>query len=135
MTGDDPMAARFQESLGPEFVQNSKFHVNLSQEVIVITEDKLRLCLLSHASRLTAKDRWVAPVSLCITFIVVLATATFNRFILPSATWQAVFVICAVGSAIWAIFSVARAIRVDSKLDTVVNEVKRTSEQLKAGTE
>lgn len=132
MTSADPNTARFQESLGPEFVQNSKFHINLSQDVIVITEDKLRLCLLSHATNLTAKERWLAPVSLFVTFLIVLATAEFKAFILPSSTWQAIFIICAVGSAIWAVVAVVRTFRVDTKLDTVVSEVKQSSEQLKA---
>lgn len=132
MTSADPNVARFQESLGQEFVQNSKFHINLSQEVIIITEDKLRLCLLSHATNLTAKERWLAPVALFVTFIIVLVTAEFKAFILPSSTWQAIFIICAVGSAIWAVIAVIRAFRVDTKLDTVVSEVKQNSEQLKA---
>lgn len=131
MTSNDPSAAKYQESLGPEFVQNSRFHVNLSQEVIVITEDKFRLCLQSHANRLTAKEKWLAPVSLFATFVIVLATSEFKPFVFPAATWQAVFFLCTIGSFIWSAVSIKRAIGADCKLDTLVSEVKSSAEQIK----
>ena len=136
MSASDTTSAKYQESLGAEFVQNSKFHINLSQEVIVITEDRFRLCLQSHANRLTAKERWVAPVSLLIALGIVFPTAEFKQFILPPATWQAIFVICTAGAAVWSAISIWRAIGTDSKLNTLVDEVKRSSDQLKsAGSE
>jgi hypothetical protein len=130
MSVNETTAAKYQESFGAEFVQNSKFHINLSQEVIVITEDRFRLCLQSHADRLTAKERWVAPVSLLIALGIVFPTAEFKQFVLPSATWQAIFVICTAGAAVWSAVSIWRAIGTDSKLDTLVREVKRNSDQL-----
>ena len=133
MTGDDPNAAKYQKTLGPEFVQNSRFHINLAQEVIVITEDRLRLCLQSHSDRLTAKEKWLAPVSLFLTFIIVFATSEFKPFVFPAATWQAVFIICTAGASIWPLVSIKKAFGADNKVDTLVNEVKQSSEQLKGG--
>lgn len=132
MTGNDPNSAKYQESLGAEFIQNSRFHINLSQEVIVITEDRFRLCLQSHADRLTAREKWIAPVSLLATFLVVLATSEFKQFVLPAATWQAVFVICSVGAFVWSLVTIRRAYGADCRVDTLVNEVKRSSEELKS---
>lgn len=132
MTGNDPNSAKYQESLGPEFIQNSRFHVNLSQEVIVITEDRFRLCLQSHAERLTAREKWIAPVSLLATFVVVLATSEFKNFVLPAATWQAVFVISSIGALVWSLATISRAYGSDCRVDTLVNEVKRSSDELKS---
>ena len=132
MSPNDTAAAKYQESFGAEFIQNSKFHINLSQDVIVITEDRFRLCLQSHANRLTAKERWVAPVSLLVALGIVFPTAEFKQFIFPPSTWQAIFAICTVGAALWSVISIWRAVGTDSKLDTLVDEVKRSSDQLKS---
>lgn len=127
-----PAPANYQDSLSAEFVQNSKFHINLSQEVIIITEDRFRLCLQSHVGRVTAREKWIAPVSLLVALGIVFPTAEFKEFIFPPATWQAVFAICTAGAAVWSVVAVVRAFKADSRLDTLVSEVKRRSDQLKA---
>ena len=132
MTNNDSPATTFQDSLGAQFIQNSKVHINLSQDVIVITEDKFRLCLLGHVNRLAAKERWLAPVSLFITLLIVLATSTFREFIFPAATWQAVFLMSTAGSAIWSAVALIKAIRTNTKLDTLISDVKKTSDAMKS---
>jgi hypothetical protein len=130
MATSEPTSAKYQESFGDEFVQNSRFHINLSQEVIVITEDKFRLCLQAHIDRLSAWEKWLAPVSLFVTFLIVFATSTFRAFIFSPATWEAVFLICTVASAIWSGIAIKRAMGSDCRLDTLVSEVKKSSGKL-----
>lgn len=131
MANNDTKETRFQDTLGSEIIQNSKFHVNLAQDVVVITEDKLRLCLTSHLGRLLAKHAWVTPVSLFVTIIVVFVTSSFKDVGLPAATWQAIFVICAIGTAIWSVVAAINALSSNTKLDKLIGEIKKTSEELK----
>lgn len=124
MTSDGPL---IQNRLGDQFVQDSKYHVNLAQDVIVITEDRFRLCLIGHTGRLAARERWLAPTSLFLTLLVVFATSQFRDFIVPAATWQAVFLLSAAGTAIWSVVAVVKAVRTETKLDTLVADVKKSS--------
>jgi hypothetical protein len=130
MTTNDSPSSIIQDSLGEQFIQNSKVHINLSQDVIVITEDRFRLCLIDHVNRLAAKERWLAPVSLFLTLIIVFATSTFRDFVFPAATWQAVFLIGTVASAIWSAVALIKAFRTNTKLDTLVSDVKKSSKSL-----
>jgi hypothetical protein len=94
MTNQNDNKPRFQESLSDELVQNSKVYFNLNQDVIVTTEDKLRLCLQDYIETLTKKEKWIAPSSLFITFLLVFASSTFHDYFIFSAdTWKAVFII------------------------------------------
>lgn len=131
MGNNDPQPSAFQKTIGAEITQNSTVHLNLSQDVIVTTEDKLRLCLQGHLERLIAKQGWIAPVSLFITLLIVFATSSFREFILPATTWQAIFVIGAIGTGIWALFAVVKTYGADTRIDTLVRQVKKTAEQLK----
>ncbi len=127
MTTNESPGSKFQDSIGAEFTQTSKVHLNLAQDVIVTTEDRFRLCLQGHVDRLAAKERWLAPVSLFITLLIVLATSTFRQFVLPADTWQAMFIIGTIGSGVWSLVAVVKAFRTDTKIDTLVSEVKKSS--------
>lgn len=126
---ESPGGALIQNTIGDQFVQDSKVHINLAQDVIVITEDRFRLCLLGHTDRLAARERWIAPLSLFATLLVVFATASFKDFVFPAATWQAVFLIGTAATCVWSVVAVVKAIRTDTKLDTLVADVKRSSAQ------
>lgn len=132
MANNEQGNASFHESVSNEMVQTSRFHLNLAQDVLVITEDKFRLCLLAHVERLVAKEKWIAPVSLFLTFVVVLVTSAFHDFIFPAATWQAMFVIGSLATAVWSVVAGIKALRTNTKIDLLVAEVKKTSEALKA---
>ena len=133
MTNNENIDTKFQESFGTDLVQTSKVHLNLSQEVIITTEDKLRLCFASHVEAFKHKQAWIAPVSLFATFLIVFATSSFKEFIFPAATWQAIFVIGAVTTGIWSIVSIIKALSSRRKLDDLINDIKKTSEQIKEG--
>lgn len=133
MTGNESIETKFKESFGSDLVQTSRVHLNLSQDVIITTEDKLRLCLGTQVEAFKHKQAWIAPVSLFITFLIVFSTSTFKEFIFPAATWQAMFVICTAATGIWSVFAVVKAIGSRRKLDDLVNDIKRSSEKIKKG--
>ena len=127
-SGDENSA--FQDSFGSKLIQESKVHVNLAQDVIVITEDRFRLCLMDHIARVTTKSGWIAPLSLFVTLLIVFATSKFQDYVLPAKTWQAIFVICAVATFVWSIVAVYKALSSKTTIDTLIKEVKQNSGQL-----
>src|SRR5437879_321071 len=74
-TDEEAKGATFDAKLNEQIMQTSKMHYNLAQDVIITTEDKVRLCIFRHVEMLTGKGAWVTPVSLFFTFATVITTA------------------------------------------------------------
>ena len=81
----------------------TRVHVNVSQELIQVTEDKLTLILERHSLSLARRGAWIPPLTLLLPILTTLITAKFEDIILPSATWSSVFVVAAALSVIWLI--------------------------------
>jgi len=110
-------------SLGSH-VDVAKLSVNVSQELIITTEDKVRLCLLQHLGRIEQRNGWITPLTLLLTIIVTLFSATFKDFIISAATWNAIFIIVAFVTSIWLIFAAFKAIK-SEKIEDVINLLKK----------
>lgn len=106
-----------------QLVSVERVSLNVKQSVIVTTEDKIRLSLDSYLRSSQRHTDWVAPLSLLITIIATLVTATFNDLGLSSATWKAIFVIAGIGSAIWLIKALL-ALRNMTTIEELIDEIK-----------
>lgn len=85
-------------------------HVNLSQDCIVITEDKAFRCLCDWKSKLEHSKAWVAPISLFAPLLLTLVTASFHdTFHISKELWQALFLLGTLGSGIWTVAGFYRA--------------------------
>ena len=120
----DDQANIMSDALTARIVQESKLYLNVAQGVIVITEDKVRLCLLKHLSQLEARRGWIAPAGILLTIITTFATTTFRDFMLNSDTWKAIFIIAGLLVAAWLIKAIIVALRSPS-IEDVVAEMKR----------
>ena len=110
-----------------KFIQDSsRVYSNLGQEIIITTEDKIRLCLIEHLSRMEKRNAWITPLGILLTIVIVFPTTTFrDAFYLSAATWQAMFVIGGVICFGWLIRSIWNA-QVSSSMNDVVAEIKQT---------
>lgn len=108
-------------------VQIVDVHVNVDQEIIQITEDKLRLILKDHLHSLTHKGGWIAPFGLLVSIVTTFCTAKFDTFIgLGSDFWRALFTLVAVVSVFWLVVAIKRGREVLT-LDELINKVKNKS--------
>jgi hypothetical protein len=87
-------------------VNVSDVHINVSQNLIITTEDKLRLCLSEHLKRMERKNSWITPLGILIAILVTLVTSTFKDVGLSADTWRAIFIIAGVLSLGWLIWSI-----------------------------
>ena len=101
MTDEKPPVAFGQELLTQELVTFEQVRVNVSQTLIIATEDRMNLWLMGVISRIKKQSEWVAPLGLVIAITLTLTTTSFNNFLLPSATWHAIFVIVDVLAFLW----------------------------------
>nr|WP_321353237.1 hypothetical protein [uncultured Methanoregula sp.] len=102
----------------------TKIHKNLAQEVIVTTEDKIKICLLTHVTYIEKRKDWIAPLGMLFTIIITLSTTSFNTaFNIDPSTWRAIFIIGGLLSFIWLIISVYYAIK-SKGVDDIIGELK-----------
>ena len=118
--------ADFVTFAGQLIQKESKVYLNVGQEFIVTTDDKIRLCLSDHLSRMEKRRAWITPLGILLTILIVFPTTTFRAFIFSAETWQAIFIICAVVLFGWLLHSVLQA-RVSTSIDDVMADIKRTA--------
>ena len=114
------------EAIATEIVRESKLHLNLGQNTIVITEDKIRLCLNDHLRGLESRWGWVAPAAIFLTILITFVTTTFHDFYLKAPVWEAIFLVAEVLVFFWLVRSVIRALKAPS-IEDVVSAMKRAS--------
>ena len=107
-------------------VDKYKVYKNTAQEIIITTEDKVRLCLAKYKNRLEKRKGWIAPLGILIAIILALVTATFKDYGLESDVWTAIFIISAVLSFAWLVWSIFSARRSVNEED-VIAELKQGS--------
>jgi hypothetical protein len=101
-------------------------HSNLDQEIIQITEDRLRLVLKDHLELVEEKKAWHAPLGVLIAIVAAFVTADFRDTYFKAATWQAFFLITGILSLIWLIKASYRAATSPS-IDDIVSKIKARS--------
>lgn len=112
-----------------ENIKIDAVHVNLTQECIMITEDKAFRCLNEWKSRLEHGRAWIAPVSLFAPLVLTFGTTTFkDAFGFSKDSWQAVFLIGVLAAGVWSLFGIYQSVA-SRKYHTVEDLI----EQLKKG--
>lgn len=114
------------DNISNGLIKNIKVHTNLAQDVVVTTEDKIRICLINYLSKMEKKSTWVAPASILLTIVITLLTSQFNNFYLNADTWTAIFTISAILSGLWLLRSLKNAFT-SVKIDNVIDELKKGS--------
>jgi len=102
-------------------VDVSEVHLNVSQKVILITEDRVRIHLSNHLNKVEKKKGWIAPLGILITIILTLMTSEFRQqnLIFSGTTWEAVFFISALLSGGWLIYAIKKACKSESIADLI----------------
>src|SRR5215470_4681281 len=82
---------------------------NVTQQIIVTTADKARLCLIESLHRMERRRAWIAPAGILVTLVVVFPTTTFQDFIgLSKEYWRAIFSVATVATFIWLVICLSR---------------------------
>src|SRR5512140_3171047 len=69
-------------------------HKNLTQDVLLTTEDKMKLALIEYRDVLTARSEWLSAAVLVLSFLSSLLLSDFKDVgPISAATWQAIYFI------------------------------------------
>lgn len=107
-----------------EGLKQSAVHVNLGQQMIILTEDRLRLELNELSDSTRHRQGWRAPAGMLITEVAVFVTSSFHDAIgISGQQWQALFRTLIVGTVIWLLAELIRGRR-SSSADSLIEKLK-----------
>jgi hypothetical protein len=76
--------------------------VNLQQQVLITTEDKIRLCLGANLAKMERRKDWIAPLGVVVAIVATLVSADFKSSLsLEGGTWKAIFIVALVLAVGW----------------------------------
>ncbi len=113
--------------LDKELFDSSTVSKNLTQEILVITIDKAKLCLMEHQSILRSQRNWIAPAGILIALVTSLVATDFKSFLgIKADFWQAIFVLLSIASGIWLIVTLFRALQKRGKggVDKLIRKLR-----------
>lgn len=102
----------------------SELSINVSQKVIITTEDKLRLSLAEHLKNIEKKKGWIMPMCMFIAMAGTLINSNFKDRLLSASSWATVYIIAAVVFFIWLVYSIIQARRSES-IEDIISALKR----------
>ena len=114
-----------QEDLKSEVI----IHKNLTQDVLLTTEDKMRLALIEYRDVLTARSEWLSAAVLVLSFLSSLLLSNFKDVgPISAATWQAIYFIFLVLAIVRFLNIVIKMYqyRKRARIDFVIDKIKQT---------
>jgi hypothetical protein len=107
-----------------EGLKRSAVHVNLGQEMIILTEDRLRLDLNELCDSTTYRRGWHAPAGMLITQVAAFVTSSFHDTVgVSGQQWEALFCALIVVTAFWLLAAFIRGHRASSA-DSLIEKLK-----------
>lgn len=100
-------------------------HKNISQEIIIINIDRLKLILQDHNAKIKRSTDWINPLAIFIALLLADLTATFNDFIgIKAPVWEAIFILLTLASGIYLLCSFLNIARKGSTIEGVIDKLK-----------
>ena len=103
--------------------------MNVNQNIIYITQDKLHVILMKHEKKNKKFYSWTTPLGIFLSCLVATLTSDFEKALLFSPdTWKAIFILCTLISGFWFVYSACNAWnnRKDREIDDLIEEIKNT---------
>jgi len=124
--------SRVSFNVSEELSKGVVVNINLQQEVIVITTDRLNLVLNETKEIIEQQKEWQTPCGILIACILALCSADFKDFVLSKYCWQAIFVLISLWSFLWLIKSLIKFFKNRGKddIDVIIEQIKKLSVQV-----
>jgi hypothetical protein len=110
------------------FAGEFTIHKNLTQDVILTTEDKLRLALIEHREVLSGKKEWISGGTLALSMLSTLLLTNFKDGLgLSAETWRAVYFLFFGLALFWFINSLYKLFKNRNKMgiDYLIKEIQQ----------
>jgi hypothetical protein len=92
--------------------KNSSVHTNVGNDFVLISSDKIRICLRDYKIAVKAQSDWLTPLGIFLTLLATLVSADFKKFLgINPDVWKAAFLLGTIFCFIWLIYSGCLAIK------------------------
>jgi hypothetical protein len=115
-----------------ELAGDITIHKNLTQEVIMTTEDKLRLALIEHQGMLSSKKEWISGATLSLSLLSSLLLTNFKDGLgLSADTWRAAYGLFFAMALFWFLNSLYKLFKNRKRMsvDYLINEIQQKGRQ------
>lgn len=111
----------------PTAISVSAVHINTSQTVIQITQDKLKIELTEHISLCDQRKNWQTPAATLLTLCLTFATTDFKDALgLGKESLKGVFVVALILSVGWLVYTVRQAGK-SITINQLIEKIKNTA--------
>ena len=125
MTADDTGSLKEPADFSNITTAPTVVYINTKQEVIVVTKDKLHLCLQGAMDRMGIRDRWMVPLGVLVPLALTLSTTSFDeRFGVAGTGWATVFIMLTLFTVAWLGYTLIRRPRSVS-ISSLVEELAK----------
>lgn len=115
------------DSEASKYITVAQVYNNTGQKLIVITEDKLKLCLIGHIEKMNRKTAWQTPLGIFLAIVTAYSTSTFHDYLgIKAAVWEACFLLAGVLALVWLVPSVKNAF-ISASVDDIISACKESS--------
>ena len=118
--------------LNTDIVNQITVDKNISQEIIVINIDKVKLILNEHQKKVQKKIDLINPLALFLTLLVANITAEFtDTWGLGKDVWKAIFVLLNMVSFCWLAYCAYNVLYIcrGHNVESVIKELKQSSSE------
>lgn len=107
-----------------EGLKQSAVHVNLGQQMMILTEDRLRLDLNEWSSSTKRRRQWQVPAGMLLTEVAAFVTSSFHDTVgISGQQWEALFRTLIVVTVFWLLAALVRGRRASSA-DSLIERLK-----------
>ncbi len=103
-----------------------QFYDNTQSNIILITDDKLKVILLENKETIVKNHDYFAPSTLIISLILTFCTTDFKDFLsINAGTWKGLYLALTLGALIWLFITIKqrkRSITIDELIDRIRNQ-------------
>lgn len=103
-----------------------KYHKNVSQEVVEITTDRLRIILSQHIRKIEREKDWQVAFGILLALSASIVTADFKTVLgVEAGVWKSLFILGTGASGIWLLVCLFRLIKrqdLDDLIKKITNE-------------
>lgn len=106
-----------------------RVYTNVGQDLILVTTDKVRLCLGATLKRLEDRKAWIAPAGILVALLAVpITTATYQDVLfIPKESWKTIFIMLALATSFWLAYCLFRRFAKPVTIDGIVDELRKDS--------
>ncbi len=115
--------------LDKELLEGLTVQKNVSQEAILITADKAKLCLIDYKNILESQRDWIAPAGILVTLVTSLFATDFKNFLgFQAEFWKALYALLSMATLVWLLIALFHAYKNRGKgeVDELINMLKKS---------